>query len=1207
MPVFSASDALVKGFQSPPDSAKPHVWWHWMNGNISRDGIAADLEAMARVGIGGATIFNVDQTGLHNRGIPPGEVAFNSSQWREMVKYAAQEASRLGLELGIHNCGGWSSSGGPWNKPENGMQTVVTKEHRVHGPYIYDELLEQPFTKTGPYRDIAVIAYRTPQCAGMGMKEAAPEVTTSVTGADGRKLTDGNDGTSIIFPEPKPSATAFIQFRFNRPYTARQLVLRTGKELKIWSARGRIEVSDDGVSFRNIATVSLARTTDSQTYIFPETSALYYRVVFTGLDIWSRQLEIAEVGLSPELAIGNLTGKAFFNFGGDYQPGNNPIFRTGEVISQEQIVDLTSHLKTDGRLHWEVPDGDWTILRVGYAPNGQTNRNAPKEGTGLECDKLSAEAVDAHWEGLMQGLIRDLGPLVGKTLKNVLIDSYEIGSQNWTPKFPEEFQKRRGYDLLPFLPTLHGMVVGSPEMTERFLWDFRRTIADLFAENYSGRFALLAHCNGLQFSLEPYGLCPTDNLQYGSHADIPMTEFWIGRADSPLPGKNAASIAHVYGRKFVGAEAFTTLPEDGRWQQDPFSFKRPGDFAWCVGVNRLTLHCYALQPWTQPTRYPGMTMDYWGSQFGRTTTWWEQSKEWFKYLARSQFLLQQGQFVADVCSFSGDGAPNDLKGVQLPSGYDYDGCSADALMLMEVKDGCIVLPGGMSYRLLALPPDDSMTLSTLRKINELANKGAVIVGRKPTRSPGLTGYPRCDDEVRKLAAGTSIITDKSPAQVLSEMNIQPDFRYPENRGSNLAFIHRREGDTDIYFVSNQLEQFDEVECTFRIDGKVPELWHPDTGKIEQAPVWKVENGHTTVMLPLDPAGSIFVVFRGNSPASDHFVEAKCTMAKESVESSAKLVIRHAVYESTDRCKSVDVTSLLTELVRDGSLEIAAVSNVLGQDPSPGIVKQLRVEYDLAGEVHEMIVPEKAFLTIGKPTRANGASMSKLEVEGDNVPEFRTFLTGSIELKTASGKKFKAEVCTVASPLDISESWELNFPPNWGAPAQVELSQLIPWTECAENGVKYFSGTATYVKDVDIPDEMFGSGNAIWLDLGLVKNLAEVSVNGKSLGILWKPPFRMEITAASKPGNNRIEIKVTNLWPNRMIGDEQLPPDCEWKANNVLKEWPQWLLEGKPSPTGRLTFATYHHWKKNDKLLPAGLLGPVKIRSEVKVLVRGDIP
>jgi hypothetical protein len=580
----SSEDELVRGFRNPPPSARPHTWWHWINGNITKEGITADLEAMKRVGIGGAQIFNVEV------GVPAGKVPFMSPTFREMIRHAAKEANRLGLELCVHNCAGWSSSGGPWVKPEHAMQALCWSETSVRGPSRFEGVLPRPqrILRYGPgdyYRDIAVLA----------------------------------------FPVPSGSAA--------------------------------------------------------------------------------------------QVRISNIRAKAAFDRGGNIDPDTSPT-PPGSAIELRQVVNLTDRLQPDGRISWDVPPGDWVILRIGHAPTGKENHPSPREGLGLECDKLSREALQEHWNGMMAKILADIGPLAGKSINGSLIDSYEVFSQNWTPRFREEFRKRRGYDLLPYLPVITGRVVGSIEESERFLWDFRRTVADLFAENYYGYFAELCRRNGLKFYTEPYGNGFFDDLQCGGLADIPMGEFWVGGGAIETT-KLAASAGHTNGRRVIGAESFTADDVNGRWKVDPYSIKALGDLVFCQGVNRYIFHRYAHQPWMNLK--PGMTMGPWGMHLERTVTWWEQSAAWMKYIARCQYLLQSGLFVADVCYFCGEGAPNSLPGRSglqppMPDGYDYDGCDSSVILKrMSVRNGRIVLPDGMSYRLLVLPNSRFMTPQMARK------------------------------------------------------------------------------------------------------------------------------------------------------------------------------------------------------------------------------------------------------------------------------------------------------------------------------------------------------------------------------------------------------------------------------------------------------------------------------------------------------------
>lgn len=529
-----AADDLASGFVNPPDSAKPHTWWHWMNGNVTREGITADLEAMERVGIGGVQIFNAGV------GVPPGPVGFLTPEWRELMKHTAKEADRLGLELCIHNCPGWSSSGGPWNKPEQSMQQITISETSVKGPLHFSGALPQPATKLDCYRDIAVLAFPTLVGEDVTMHSLSPKVTASALDAHGEHLFDGNADTFVTLPLQGGSDPLFIQLEFAQALAARSVMLTLHSTSGYPS--GIVQTSEDGVTFRDLQSFSFPRGTDRMFISLVDSApARFYRIKFTevGLDREKRPAKfvgLSELSFSPCLRTADFIAKSGMNKGELAAPTLlDPSLAPGLSVKRQEIINLTGHLKPDGRLDWDVPPGAWTILRIGHTPIGMKNHPAPDGGEGLECDKLSAEALDAHWAGYVQKVLDDLGPLAGKgkPLNNVLIDSYEVGGQNWTPKFREEFQQRRGYDPLPWLVTVTGRVVDNPEVTERFLWDMRRTVADLFAEKYYGRFKKLCNERGLTASIEPYGRAPFESLQCGAAADIPMGEFWVANSLPP--------------------------------------------------------------------------------------------------------------------------------------------------------------------------------------------------------------------------------------------------------------------------------------------------------------------------------------------------------------------------------------------------------------------------------------------------------------------------------------------------------------------------------------------------------------------------------------------------------------------------------------------------------------------------------------------------
>lgn len=1206
-----AVDPLEAGFQHPPDSAKPQTWWHWMNGNITREGITADLEAMKDIGLGGATIVNADC------GIPRGNVPFMSPEWRGMFKYAVEEANRLGLEMCVENCAGWSSSGGPWNTPEHAMQKVVTSELHVSGPTNFNGTLPQPPVTLGFYRDIAVLAFPESADENVRMNDFGPAASVSSGKAPGNKLTDDNADTYVDIPAPKRGKPQFAQLEFSKPFPTRTVKLVGGPGMPV--CKGEIQVSDDGKAFRTVAPFSFTGKKSAMCAVSlgaVPVSARYWRVVFTALGPKVKagvtQIPLAEIDLAPRLTIDNVDAKDGLN-GGFVLSSPAPSDAVAGAIAPGEIMDLSDKLTADGHLDWHAPAGNWVVLRIGYTPTGVNNHPAPVEGTGLECDKFSKAALDAHWAGFMQKVLKDIGPLAGKTLDSSFIDSYEVGGQNWNADFRKEFEKRRGYDPVKYLPTFTGRVVGNPAVSERFLWDIRRTIADLFAENYYGHFAELCHQYGLKSVVEPY-TGPFDSLQSGAPSDVVMGEFWSGSQGDPSV-KLAASVAHIYGKTLVGAESFTASPEAGRWQNDPYSLKALGDLMYSWGLNRYTFHRYAMQPWTN--RWPGMTMGQWGFHFERTETWWQQGKAWISYIQHCQFLLQQGHTVADAAYFSGESAPVEMRvgDPALPAGYDYDEINEDVLLHRAAVDhGRIVLPGGASYAVLILPPSDAdMTPDLLKRISALVHDGATVLGPRPRHSPSLDNYPECDEQVTKLADqlwgncdGTTVLENAAGkghvywgtplAEVFAAQQLPPDFAFTgASAATRLVYQHRAFGDTNIYFVSNQRRQFDSADVTFRVGGELPELWHPDTGVIEPAPVWRVNNGCTTGHLSFDPAGSVFVVFRRPADAAEHIIAVSATAAPDAADTAGpKLTIQHAVYAAVDGGGQADVTAKVSSIVDDGRLSFDVSNGELGGDAAVNHVKELRVDYVYQGKPGHRTVREGGTMTLPGTQTLGAAPVWETSVAG-GVPVVKAWANGRAELQTASGRSLHAEAEDVPAPEELTGPWELSFPPNWGAPASVTLDKLISWTDHTNDGVRYFSGTATYTKTVDIPADRLRSGMELWLDLGAVKNFAEVSLNGQGFGVLWKPPFRVNVTSAAKPGSNQLVVKVTNLWPNRLIGDEQLPADVEWNGKQ-LAEWPQWMLDGKPSPTGRLTFTTWHHWTKSDTLLESGLLGPVTWRS-----------
>lgn len=1152
-----AREDLAKAFAEPPPGARPWVYCMALSGNLTREGLTADLEAMARVGIGGLVLMDVDQ------GVPPGPVEFASPQWMELFSHICREAGRLGLELNMNNDAGWCGSGGPWITPELSMQKVVWKETVVEGGQKWAVELPQPEAQKGFYRDIAILAMPAP---------------------DGNERISNAGNKALFAPGHLPPLSA---------------------------------------SFRDLPAAS--------------------------------------------------------------------------VIPRGKIVDLT------GRKEWDVPPGRWLVMRFGHTTTGKDNHPAPESGRGLECDKFSREAIGVHYRNFIGRLVETNKALSGpgKQLVSTHIDSWEVGSQNWTPKMREEFKARRGYELLPFLPAYAGYIVDSEEVTERFLWDLRQTVSDLIVENYAAELRRLAHADGLRLSIEPYSWdnnAPVDEMAYGGQADEPMAEFWawpcggwprVYTANS-CPG--TASAARVYGKRIVPAEAFTASDAE-KWQSHPATIKIMNDWAFCEGINRIVFHRYAVQPWPEGV-VPGMAMGPWGLHYERTQTWWELTKPWHDYLARSQHLLQQGLFVADLLYLQPEGAPRRFDrppetelATDIRGGYNFDGCPPDVVMnRLQVKDGRLVLPDGMSYRVLVLPNTETMTLGLLRRIKELSDAGATIVAdaHPPKKSPSLADMGEGDAEVKRLAEELwpRLVTGKRAAEHLREQGVPPDF----SATVNLRYIHRATDALDIYFVANPEPRAVQAVASFRVAGKRPELWWPETGRIDPIRVFNEAEGRTHIPLSLEAAESVFVVFT-NRPAkdADRIVsvqrdgrellsgqasgeraanretvntftmaawvkpEAEIALPAEAASGIAAAGIErndvvyaapgHEVWKGRAVGVGFGVGTNGVGVYEHGDYHFPAVLvhpvaitdwthvAVVYQDGTPSLylngrlvksgLKGSRPAHSGVGAAHGRQVNafrgqvtgvvqfpaarpagEIAALAARKPTPENLAPEAPLD-----PVRLEVFRDGTYEIGRAGGATARMEVKALPAPLAIEGPWALSFTPGWGAPEKVTLDRLISWSEHPDEGVKHFSGTAVYRKRFDyaarLPREL-RARTRVYLDLGKVEVMAAVKLNGKDVGIAWKTPYRLDVTDTIRTGENTLEIKVANLWINRMIGDEALPEDSERNPDGTLKGWPDWLKEGKPSPTGRYTFTAWRLWKKGDPLAPSGLLGPVVLHTGVRL-------
>ena len=969
------TNTLYQQFVSPAQSFQPGCFWWWFNGLVNKEGITRDLSAFKLKGIGEVLLIN-SKSGLGGAKMPEGYPLF-SDGWRTMFRHALQEAARLGITVGVNLTSGWCM-GGPWIEPENAGRWFLQSAMTIEGPVSFSGALPLP---------------------------------------------GGRDGYDKVFNPP-------------------------GFKEYIDLPLAQLDYRDTAIVAFPVSDAAKARFRDQQLTLLPAK---------TNRKDASNFIKANDV-MGPVL-----------------QPLASE--ETDMPIPAGQVIDLTDKVN-NGHLEWQVPAGHWVILRTGHRMTGSRLMIAQPEGDGLSVDWLDSKPVDIQFEHFAKMILEDAGPLAGSTLKFFGDDSFEDGFPNWTESILHKFEHYRGYSALPYLPVLNGYIIGSAAVSDRFLHDYRKTVADCMADGHYGHFAERCHEKGLLVHNEAAGpsrsgtMC-MDGLKNLGRSDLPTGEFWLGGKHDEEGGldeklgygmtrleggqnkvtKMTASAAHIYGKKIVGAEAFTSFRH---WLDYPGNMKQAADRAFCEGINRFLIHAITC---TRPEDgQPGYEYGA-GTHFNPNVTWWNLSGPFLTYIARCQYMLRQGLFVADVLYYNGDVAPNIVNPKHiiptLGRGYDYDTCNEEVLLTrLSVKDGRIVLPDGMSYRLLVLPDDKRMPVAVLKKLQELVQSGATIIGPKPEQSTGLLNYPACDDEVKTISAalwgpcnGGSIRQTKSGSgriywntperEVLLQDGIPPDLD-SEEKETHVDFIHRRTGDTDIYFIANRGNTAITETLLFRAGNRVPELWDPISGEKRDLQQYSHKGEQPRIRVAFAPFQSFFILF--NRP----------TAAKQTKEPAA-------------------------------------------------------------------------------------------------TPDFPNYTT----LQQLEG------------------AWTVQFDPKWGGPASVIFDALTDWTQRPEDGIKYYSGKATYQKQFDL-EAHNASGGRLWLDLGLVKNIASVWLNGKNLGIVWTSPWSVDITAAVKQKGNQLEIDVINLWPNRLTGDAALPPAQRLTHTNI-------------------------EIKKDAPLLPSGLLGPVAIR------------
>lgn len=1185
--------ALENSFINPIKSDGPWAVWHWTSANQTKAGVKSNLEGMAKVGIARATLFSFPPgDGFRGTTILEDPATPLTPEWFDLMNYAVSEAGHLGIELAIQISAGWATAGGSWVKPEESQQQIVYTEDTLEGGKRYTGKLARPQVPrtmefgrlsdplpeewSSYYRELAVLAFPVPKDWDKTSSSEKPKVTSNLDIKDFNKLLDIQNSENIL----NTTNAGWIQFAFEEPFLLRTITMNPGS-YNMPAHSMEVQASDDGSTFHKIGQLepmmnSWQTSVNELTHVVPETKAKYFRLVYkpgppkaydegwasgtfrgpnnrgfgpstnegpqydASVPMLERldPLTICSVELSSTPRVHHFKGKTAATWGGVSRRITNKEMPASACIKIDSMINLTDKLKEDGSIDsWTPSEGKWKIIRVGYTTTGKTNGSGA--GQGLETDKLSPVGARVSFNGWFKKILDHAGPRLASTVvKSLNFDSWECRAQNWSPVFADEFKARRGYDVLNYLPLMAGIPVESADVSEGFLFDLRRTIADLISDNFMGTLKELAHAHGTTITQEAQNpALATDGIYGHKNVDDTAGEFWVNAQNNwkPCDIADAVSAQRIYGKGLSVAEAFTG---GGSWKENPYDLKAMGDMHFVDGVTKMMIHVWAAQPF--PDRKPGQTGAA-GTYFNENNTWmFNGGKAWFEYMSRCQALLANSQSVSDALYFSGEDIPSRalippkygsafVTEPALPEGYKHDSISQDALLnLTHVEDGHIVLDSGMKYRVLVLRLDRLLTPQVAEKIKELVAQGAQVVGPKPLGSPSLQMGSDASKQVQKIAdevwgnlngstftenayGKVRVFWGKPMNEVLKTIGIeddavllnqretesgkafkatafQPDGINATAMGAERAgwgFLwnhHQGDDGADFYFISNQEQKALSADISLRMSGRVPEIWHPDTGLTEDAPLWYEEDGRTVIPYDFDPAEAIFILFRTAAKDADQVVE---------VSGNKGLLLK----------------------VANSELEKWASEN------------------------------------------------------------------GEWTLKTKSGKQISVKASDVPSPLDVKGDWDVTFPLLTGENKKAKLS-AGSWTENSNDEIKYFSGTATYSKNINIDAQLLKENQKLWLDLGVVKDVAEISVNKKKLGVAWKPPYAIEITDAAVEGDNLIEIELTNTWYNKLAHDSGVPEE----------ERETWVLGGGFG--GRMS--------TDGPLQPAGILGPVTLVSSVKV-------
>ena len=1135
---MAAESSLLDRFSNPPPSSRLQAWYHWNGDCVTKEGLVADLKAMGEMDVGTAHVFMPAMAHLPVTAKPL------TPEWFDLWRTALAEAKKNNVKLGFHNCPGWSSSGGPWIKPEDSMKMVVASETDVE-PGTASIQLPQPVTIQDFYREIKTVAFPIPR----------PPRLVKASGDFPADYAAFCAGTKpLVLPLGKKGASCAFSLEYDRPLRAGTAVF-TLDDTQLY-AKGTVSASVDGKTWTSCKAFTYTLYNAQQTpkvlrldKIVPQ--ARFFRVTFSSIEnppwVALRDKVLTSFVLTDLPRISDVDGKNSASTLLAYR-APTAVEAAEPGLAKTSFVDLSAHLATNGVVDLKSlprPPANtiWRILRIGFTSTGKNC--APATLRGLECDKLSKRGLDAHWPNMPKRLLDVPG---AKDVVSIsIIDSYEVGGQNWTEDFPAEFRKRRGYALDPYLPAVAGYCVGSAEETAKFLYDYQRTVSDLFAENYYDYFAELCHKAGIEAASEPYG-GPFDSLRCGSSSDVPTGEFWLGR-NAHFSPRVASSIGHLNGRSKIAAEAFTTEAKEGRWQITPAQLRRYGDQGWLNGISQLVYHSYLHQPFGDVQ--PGISLGRHGTQLNRNTTWWPEGIHWSRYVRRGQFLLQAGRPQAEVLMFVGESTPNAYRYPEelVAGGANFDYCGISDLQRMVPMNGGLSVPGGLPYDVLYLGSDRYLSLAAVKKISALAAAGVRVAGLKPLGTPTLSDDTAIwKKAVDSLWSSGKIREADSAGSALSvfglRANVEADRR--------LRGLHRVVEGRDVYFVVNPSASAFLGAVSLAAHGR-PECWDAKSGSATALPVVKsTEPGRVKVRLSLPPNGSCFVVFDPNETATVFAEEPKVALAEVAVLSA-----RYCACD--DKTLARDVTDVVRRILNKGQTEIPVTNSVLGGDPAPNHYKILDLVYTVDGERRQQIVKER----------------STVQLRFERPP-------------------------VISAPrvvADLSTDWEVGSFQGKNAPTgRVACAKLLSWSKSADERLKYFAGRAVYRKTFSVPEDSLDKN--LVLNLGDVRELATVTLNGRNLGCLWESPYHVSVRGCLKSGDNELEVEVVNTWPNRLIGDARARQKGTAEPMSLKGPWPQWVLDRKPdSGTGIFTWSNFMGWKADEELLPAGLLGPVQIEEE----------